>query len=66
MLEASPVLRAAMDGGNWHVILWPHLRTWLARDTVELGALEPFLGLEPAIERRGEQLNLFEGPEPLP
>lgn len=65
-LEASPVLRAAIDAGNWHVILWPHLRSWLARETVDLAALEPYLGLDPAIERRGEQLNLFERPERLP
>jgi hypothetical protein len=65
-LDASPVLRAAMEGGNWHVLLWPHLRSWLARDTVELGSLEPYLGLDPPIDRRTEQLNLFDRPDPLP
>ncbi|HYL40209.1 MAG TPA: hypothetical protein VET90_02775, partial [Candidatus Binatus sp.] len=64
-LEASPVLRAAMEAGNWHVILWPHLRAWLARETVDLAALEPFLGLDPLVERRGEQLNLFDRADPL-
>ncbi|HET9680871.1 MAG TPA: hypothetical protein VFP19_02450, partial [Candidatus Limnocylindrales bacterium] len=65
-LEASPVLRAAVEAGNWHVILWPHLRAWLGRDVVDLNALEPYLGLDPPIERRGEQLNLFDRPEALP
>jgi hypothetical protein len=65
-LEASPVLRSAMESGNWNVILWPHLRAWLARDPLDLGTLEPYLGLDPAIERRGEQLGLFERPDTLP
>jgi hypothetical protein len=59
-LESSPVLREAMDASNWHLILWPHLRAWLAREPLEIGGLEPYLGLEPAIERRAEQLGLFE------
>ena len=58
-LEASPVLREAMETANWHLILWPHLRAWLARDPLSLADLEPYLGLEPAIERRAEQLHLF-------
>ena len=62
-LEASPVLRAAVDGANWHVILWPQLRAWLARPEPDLGSLEPYLGLDPAIARRGEQLGMFERPE---
>jgi hypothetical protein len=59
-LAASPVLREAMEASNWHVILWPHLRTWLARDPLDLADLEPYLGLDPAIERRAEQLGFFE------
>jgi len=62
-LEASPVLRAAMEEANWHVILWPHLRAWLAREPLEIGALEPYLGLDPPIDRRGEQMGLFERAE---
>ncbi|HXG26071.1 MAG TPA: hypothetical protein VNL94_04355, partial [Candidatus Binatia bacterium] len=58
-LEASPVLRDALESGNWHLILWPHLRAWLARDPLELADLEPYLNLEPPIERRAEQLPLF-------
>jgi hypothetical protein len=61
-LETSPVLRAAMEVANWHVILWPQLRAWLARPEPDLASLEPYLGLDPAIARRGEQLNLFERP----
>jgi len=59
-LEASPVLRAAIEEANWHVILWPHLRAWLAREPLEISALEPYLGLDPAIDRRGEQMGLFD------
>ncbi|HJW22097.1 MAG TPA: hypothetical protein VJ506_06705 [Candidatus Limnocylindrales bacterium] len=65
-LEASPVLRGAIESGNWHVLLWPQLRAWLGRETVDLAVLEPYLGLDPAIQRRGEQLNLFDRPDPLP
>ena len=59
-LESSPVLREAMEASNWHLILWPHLRAWLERDPLDLADLEPYLGLEPQIERRAEQLGLFE------
>jgi hypothetical protein len=59
-LDASPVLRAAMEAANWHVILWPHLRAWLGRSQPDLGALEPYLGLDPAVARRGEQIGLFD------
>jgi hypothetical protein len=62
-LETSPLLRSALEEGNWHVILWPHLRAWLAREPLDLDALEPYVGLDPLVERRGEQLGLFEGPD---
>ena len=65
-LEASPLLRTAMADGNWHIILWPYLRAWLEREPFELTALEPYLGLEPAVERRGEQLGLFDRPDAVP
>jgi hypothetical protein len=65
-LDASPLLRAAIAEANWHIALWPHLRTWLEHEPLELAGLEPYLGLEPAVERRGEQLGLFEGPDALP
>ena len=48
---------------NWHLILWPYLRAWLERDELDLAGLEPYLGLEPAVERRGEQLGLFDRPD---
>lgn len=59
-LESSPVLRETMEAANWHLILWPHLRAWLEREPLDLADLEPYLGLDPAIERRAEQLGLFE------
>jgi hypothetical protein len=65
-LETSPVLREAMESGNWHVILWPHLRAWLARTPPDLATLEPYLGLDPAVARRGEQMGLFDRPDRLP
>jgi hypothetical protein len=65
-LESSPVLRTALETGNWHVILWPHLRAWLERDPLDLADIEPYLGLDPAIERRAEQLGLFELQQGLP
>ena len=67
-LESSPVLRdGAWRPSNWHVVLWPHLRAWLEREPLDLADLEPYLGLDPAIERRAEQqLGLFEAPDALP
>ena len=65
-LEASPVLRTAMEAGNWHIVQWSHLRTWLASDGMTLDNLEPYLGLEPAVERRGHQMKLFQEPDALP
>jgi hypothetical protein len=62
-LDASPLLRGAIAEANWHLVLWPYLRAWLEREPLELEGLEPFLGLEPAVERRGEQLGLFDRPD---
>jgi hypothetical protein len=58
-LDRSPVLREAFERGNWHVLKWNHLRAFLARDDASLDALEPYLGLDPVVERSGEQLGLF-------
>jgi hypothetical protein len=58
-IDRSPLLRAAFDEGNWHVLKWNHLRAFLAADAVDLDALEPLLGLDPVVERTGEQLPLF-------
>jgi len=60
-LERSPLLRAALDEGTWHIVKSDHLRAFLARDPLELADLEPYLGLDPLIERTGEQLPLFGG-----
>jgi hypothetical protein len=58
-LERSPLLRSAMADGNWHVVKWHHLRAFLARDPLSLADLEPYLGLDPPIERNAAQLSLF-------
>ncbi len=60
-LERSPLLRAALDEGTWHIIKSNHLRTFLARDPLDLEDLEPYLGLDPPIERGSEQMPLFGG-----
>ncbi len=60
-LERSPLLRAALDAGTWHIIKSDHLRSFLARDPLDLADLEPYLGLDPQIERSAEQMPLFEG-----
>ncbi len=60
-LARSPLLRAAMNRGTWHIIKSDHLRTFLARDPLALDDLEPYLGLDPAIERGSEQMALFGG-----
>lgn len=60
-LERSPLLRAALDAGTWHIIKSNHLRAFLARDPLDLADLEPYLGLDPQIERSGEQMPLFGG-----
>ena len=60
-LERSPLLRAALDEGTWHIVKSDHLRAFLARDPLDLADLEPYLGLDPLIERTGEQMPLFGG-----
>ncbi len=58
-IQRSPLLRTAIAEGNWHVLKWNHLRTFLAGDSLAIDALEPFLGLDPEIEQSGDQLPLF-------
>ena len=65
-LERSPLLREAIEAGPWHIVKWDHLRSWLDLETLDLDSLEPYLGLDPIVERRGEQLSLFEAPDALP
>ncbi|MEO5965628.1 MAG: hypothetical protein ABIR11_09195, partial [Candidatus Limnocylindrales bacterium] len=60
-LERSPLLRAEVEQGSWHILKANHLRDWAARDAVELADMEALLGLDPAVERTGDQLSLFTG-----
>ncbi len=58
-LERSPWLRAEIERQNWHVLKWQHLDTLASRAGARLEWLEPVLGLDPLIERGGEQLTMF-------
>ena len=58
-LARSPLLRERLDQDNWHIIKAEHLRRFVAREDPDLGDLAPLLGLDPPIERQGEQLPLF-------
>lgn len=60
-LERSPLLRAALEAGTWHIVKADHLRSFLARDPLDLADLEPYLGLDPLVDRIAEQLPLFGG-----
>jgi hypothetical protein len=60
-LDRSPLLRAAIDDHGWNIIKWDHLRTFLAAEQPDLDDLEPLLGLDPIVERGGEQMPLFGG-----
>ena len=37
--------------GTWHILKSDHLRAFLARDPLDLADLEPYLGLDPPVER---------------
>jgi hypothetical protein len=58
-LSRSPWLRAELERGNWRVLKWQHLDALAAREGARLEWLEPVLGLDPLIERGGEQLTMF-------
>ena len=58
-LDRSPWLRAEMERQNWHVLKWQHLDTLASRPGAKIEWLEPVLGLDPLIERGGEQLTMF-------
>jgi len=58
-LQRSPWLRDELERQNWHVLKWQHLDTLLARPGARMEWLEPVLGLDPLIERGGEQLTMF-------
>jgi hypothetical protein len=59
-IERSPLIREAIERDNWHVLKWDHARSFLDREGADLGDLEPYLGLDPLVERSGEQMPLFE------
>ena len=58
-LERSPWLRAEVEQQNWHFLKWQHFQTLFGRDNASLESLEPVLGLQPLIERGGQQLTFF-------
>ena len=59
-LDRSPLLRAALDAGNWHIVKSDQLRAFLSRDPLDLADLEPYLGLEPGVDHGNEQMPLFD------
>jgi len=61
-LERSPLLRSALETGNWHILKSNHLRAFAEREQPRFEDLETYLGLDPLIERQsGEQTTLFGG-----
>jgi hypothetical protein len=58
-LARSPWLRAEVERQNWHILKWQHLDTLSQRPGARMEWLEPVLGLDPLIERGGEQLTMF-------
>jgi hypothetical protein len=60
-LRHAPVLRRAMDEGNWHILRLDALRRFAALPAPSLEDLQPYLGLDPASDGPGDQMPLFEG-----
>ncbi len=58
-IDRSPLLRRALEQGNWHILKWDHLRDLASSDHVSLEDLEQYVGLDPAVEHGGEQMPLF-------
>jgi hypothetical protein len=58
-LARSPLLRQRMSDDNWHILKLEHLRRLSSLEEATLESLEPLLGLDPDIERQGEQLAFF-------
>jgi hypothetical protein len=58
-IQRSPWLRDELARQNWHILKWQHLQTLVDRDGAKMEWLEPVLGLDPLIERGGEQLTMF-------
>ena len=60
-LDRSPLLRAALASGGFNIVKSNHLGRFLAAERPDLADLEPLLGLDPMIERTGDQMPLFGG-----
>jgi len=60
-LERSPVLRERIEGDNWHILKWSHVRRLQASARADLTVLSPLLGLDPEIERGEDQIAMFGG-----
>lgn len=58
-IQRSPWLREELERQNWHILKWQHLRALVERDGARIEWLEPVLGLDPLIERGGDQLTMF-------
>jgi hypothetical protein len=58
-IERSPLLRQVLERGDWHILKSDHLLEWAGREAPALADLEPLLGLDPGVERTGDQLSLF-------
>ncbi|HET7700173.1 MAG TPA: hypothetical protein VFM06_04815 [Candidatus Limnocylindria bacterium] len=55
-LDRAPVLSEVVRRRGWRFVKWSPLRRFLADREAGLDALEPVLGLEPAVEQSGQQL----------
>ena len=60
-LERSPLLRGGARRRHWHIIKSDHLRTFLAREPLDLGGPGALPRARPGVERSGEQMPLFGG-----
>ncbi|MEO5987078.1 MAG: hypothetical protein ABIW50_01425 [Candidatus Limnocylindria bacterium] len=58
-IQRSPWLRDELERQNWHILKWQHLQTLIDRKGARMEWLEPVLGLDPLIERGGDQLTMF-------
>jgi hypothetical protein len=58
-LARSPLLRERLEEDNWHILKWEHVRRLQAVPRADLATLGPLIGLDPDIERQGDQMGLF-------
>jgi hypothetical protein len=58
-LARSPLLRDRIEEDNWHILKSDNVRRLWGREEASLDDLAPLLGLDPEIDRQGEQLALF-------